>query len=104
MMSLYTQALLILSPVVAALFWAGTLLLLWHGRRAGRVKRRLGSTTWAAHAAIYWSVNAILRIGFHYTVPTLWMSIWGAILFTHASASILMMALILLRYESSTRA
>ncbi len=100
-MTAYTQALQILSPILAATFWIATGLLIRQANCANARRRRLGSILWTAHAATYWTVNAILRLFFDYTAPTLAISAWAAILFVHAAASILGMAMLLLRYESS---
>lgn len=100
-MTTYTQALTLLAPLLAVLFWLAAWLLIRQGRLAGQRKRRLGSVLWAAHAALYWSVNATLRLFFGYAAPTLAMSAWGSIVFIHAAFSMLVMAVLLLRYESS---
>ena len=99
-MTTYTQALLLLAPLLAVLFWAAAILLARQGSCVKQRKRRLGSVLWAAHVAVYWTTNAVLRLFFGYTAPTVWMSSWGTIIFVHAAISLLTMAL-LLRYESS---
>lgn len=100
-MATYTQALTLLAPLLTVLFWLAAGLLARQGRCAQQRKRRLGSVLWAAHAALYWSVNATLRLFFGYAAPTLAMSAWGSIVFIHAAFSMLVMAVLLLRYESS---
>lgn len=100
-MTVYSQALLLLSPFLAITFWLATWLLMRQGRRSGQRKRRLGSVLWAAHSAVYWTVNAVLRIGFGYIGPTVWFSAWATVLAVHAALSLLTMAILLLRYESS---
>ena len=100
-MSTYTQALTLLAPLLAVLFWLAAGLLAYQGRRARQRKRRLGSVLWAVHSAIYWTVNAVLRIVFGYVGPTVWFSAWAAVLSVHAALSLLIMSLLLLRYESS---
>lgn len=100
-MSVYSHALLVLAPLLALVFWLATLLLVVQARRCGQGRRRLGSVLWTGHAAIYWTVNAVLRLFFGYAAPTLAISAWGAIVFVHAGFSMLWMAAYLLRYESS---
>lgn len=94
-MSVYRQALELLSPMLALIFWVATWLLVRQGRR------RLGSVLWCGHAAFYWSANAALRWWFGYDAPTLAVSAWASIVFVHAGFSMLWMAAWLLRYESS---
>ena len=100
-MTAYTQALTILSPLLAGLFWAAAFLLARQGRLTGQRKRRLGSILWAVHSAIYWTVNAVLRLGFDYAGPTLLFSAWATVLSMHAAFSLLTMAVLLMHYESS---
>lgn len=100
-LSIYSGAMLLLSPALAITFSFATWLLLRHGRNAHQVRRRAGSILWTAHAAAYWTANAILRLWFGYSTPTLGMSSWAAIIFIHAAFSMLWMAALLLRYESS---
>ena len=100
-MTIYSQALLLLSPILAATFWAATWLLARQARRAHQERRRLGSILWTGHAAVYWTANAALRLFFGYSTPTLWVSAWASILFIHAAFSMVWMAAFLLRYESS---
>ena len=100
-MSTYTKALTLLAPLLAVLFWLAAGLLAYQGRCTGQRKRRLGSILWAVHSAIYWTVNAVLRIGFDYTGPTVWFSAWATVLAVHAALSLFVMAILLLRYESS---
>lgn len=100
-MTVYIQALKILSPLLAITFWLAAWLLLCQATRAHQRRRRLGSILWTLHAAIYWTANTILRLAFDYTAPTLAISAWASILFVHAATSILGMAFLLNRYESS---
>lgn len=100
-MTTYTQALMLLAPLLAVLFWLAAALLAYQGSRTGQGKRRLGSVLWAVHSALYWTTNAVLRIGFDYVGPTVWFSAWGTMLAVHAALSLLIMAILLLRYESS---
>lgn len=100
-MTVYTQALKLLAPLLALTFWLAAWLLFCQATRAHQRRRRLGSLLWTIHAAIYWTVNAILRILFDYAAPTLAISAWASILFVHAATSILGMAFLLNRYESS---
>lgn len=99
-MTLYARALLVLAPLLALLFWVAAGLLWWQGRRARDLGRRLGSLMWAVHAAIYWTVNAGLRIGWDYSTPTILISAWGSVLMVHAGVALLLMAWVLLKYES----
>lgn len=100
-MSVYSHALLVLAPLLALVFWLATILLVRQARRCHQGRRRLGSVLWTGHAAIYWTVNAVLRLFFGYAAPTLWVSAWASILFVHAAFSMLWMAALLVRYESS---
>ena len=100
-MSTYTQALTLLAPLLAVLFWLAAALLAYQGGRAGQRKRRLGSVLWAVHSAIYWTANTVLRSVFGYVGPTVWFSTWATVLAVHAALSLLIMAILLLRYESS---
>ena len=100
-MTAYNQALAILSPLLAMLFWLAAFLLARQGQRSQQRKRRLGSVLWAGHAAIYWTANAVARFGFGYTGPAFLFSAWATVLSLHAAFSLLVMALLLLRYESS---
>lgn len=100
-MRAYTHALTLLAPILAVLFWTAAALLAYQGARTGQRKRRLGSVLWAVHSAIYWTANVVLRAGFGYVGPTLLFSAWAAVLAVHAALSLLIMAILLLRYESS---
>ena len=100
-MTVYSQALLLLAPILALTFWLATWLLARQGRRAHQMTRRLGSLLWCGHAALYWSVGSVLRLFFGYSAPTVAMSAWGSIIFIHAAFSMIWMAAWLLRYESS---
>jgi hypothetical protein len=100
-MSVYSQALLLLSPFLALTFWLAAGLLFRQARRMHQGRRRLGSLLWCGHAAVYWTANAVLRLFFGYAAPTLAISAWASILFIHAAFSMLWMAAFLLRYESS---
>lgn len=100
-MATYTQALRILAPILAVTFWLAAWLLLRQSMRAHQGRRRLGSILWTTHAAVYWSTNAILRWFFGYAAPSVAVSTWGSIVFVHAAFSMLWMAILLFRYESS---
>lgn len=99
-MSVYSQALELLSPMLALIFWLSAWLLVRQGRRAHQ-GRRLGSVLWCGHAAVYWTANAVLRWFFGYSAPSLAVSAWASIVFVHAGFSMLWMAALLVRYESS---